>query len=96
MDKSLLQKAAELEAQAKALRRAEKQFWDDVEARAAEVREHLNVGHSISDGADIPLMRLAIEEYGIMEEELYEFITSDAVKTYYPKWREKHQTQSDN
>lgn len=41
---SKLDKARELEAEAKALRRAEKEFWSDIDERKDEVIKHLGVG----------------------------------------------------
>ncbi len=41
MIKTRIQKAIELEAKAKAIRRQEQAFWDDVELRADEVKERL-------------------------------------------------------
>lgn len=50
---NMLERARELEAEAKALRRQEKQFWDDVKERADEVKAFLGVGQNcenLSDG----------------------------------------------
>ena len=82
-----LQKARELEAEAKALRRAEKQFWQDIEDRKDEVIDYLNVGQNESSGED-NLMKLASEMYGISERELYDYITSDRQVRYYKSQHE--------
>lgn len=86
-----LQRAAELEAEAKALRRAEKKFWDDIEGRKEEILEHFGVGQFIEAQSDI-LSEVAMS-YGISSDELYDYITSDSVRGFYQRWRQRQAQQ---
>lgn len=77
-----LERARELEAEAKALRRQEKQFWDDVKERADEVRAYLNVGQNVEILSD-----KHAEEIGKVVESVVGSITDlNALKEYLEKY----------
>lgn len=77
-----LERARELEAEAKALRRQEKQFWDDVTERADEVKTFLNVGQNSEVLSDTHA-----EEVGKVVESVVGSITDlDALKEYLEKY----------
>lgn len=77
-----LERARELEAEAKALRRQEKQFWDDVKERADEVKDFLNVGQNSEILSDTHA-----EEIGKIVESVCGSITDlDALKEYLEKY----------
>lgn len=77
-----LERARELEAEAKALRRQEKKFWDDVKERAAEVKAFLNIGQNSEILSDTHA-----EEIGKIVESACGSITDlDALEEYLEKY----------
>lgn len=88
MRREEIEKAKRLEAQAKAIRRAEQQFWKDINLRKDEIMEHFNVGQKDVRLSE-KLTLISSEKYGISEIELLEYIMSESVIAYYPKWKKR-------
>lgn len=78
MANAALERARQLEAEAKELRRQEKRFWEEVDERREEISEHLGVGQAPTD-----LMSNAAQLYGITAEELYAYVTSEQQVEFY-------------
>ena len=80
-----LEKAKQLEAEAKELRRAEKKFWDEVSDRQDEILEFFskkNVGQKFEKMSDNKLDEAA-SFYGITADELFDYIISERQINYY-------------
>lgn len=88
MSNSNIIRAQQLENEAKALRRAEKKWWSEVDKRKEEVLDHfgiIDLDNCMSD----TLMKEMADRYQISEEELYQYIMSDSVFNYYAKWKSR-------
>ncbi len=80
-----MDRAKALEAEAKAIRRAEKKFWQDVDDRREEVMEHLDVGHISEDVSDTRLKELA-DAYDTTQDLLIEYIKNPSVSKHFRQW----------
>ncbi len=70
--------AADLEAKAKAIRRAEKAFWNEVEERLDEVKDRFGLSDKFND-----ICRTYDARTGREISDLYNYITSsEQVKAY--------------
>ena len=78
------ERAAKLEAEAKRLRREEKEFWDEVEERIDEIRKKYPDKSEVSDKYD-----KICRTYGCVtaseKEDLYRHIISTRQIEYYKK-----------
>ena len=73
-----LEKAKQLEAEAKAIRRAEQNFWKEVDKRKSEVSERYSI-NTMSDNR----LEEAASFYGITADELFDYIISERQINYY-------------
>ncbi len=70
--------ASKLEAEAKAMRRAEKAFWSEVEERMDEIREHFDMSDKFDE-----ICRTYGAYTDTEKETLYRHLISDRQVDYY-------------
>ena len=83
---SRIDRAKELDAEAKRLRREEERFRSEVLERKDEVLKWLGVGQTSERLSDTQWTEVA-EIYGISETELLEYITSERQVNYFKSYR---------